>query len=122
MASWAAARSNWRALFGKGQLDNGTIAIDGKPVRFRTTADARRAGIAFVPESRGMMLFRTEQVYKNVSIAILGRIHRVASQAAPRARSPKSTSRTCKFARHAPISRLATFPAATSRRSRWRNG
>jgi len=65
-----------RTLFGKGRLDRGTIAIDGKPQRFRTTADARRAGIAFVPESRGMMLFRTEQVYKNVSIAILGRIHR----------------------------------------------
>ncbi|MGE0280367.1 MAG: sugar ABC transporter ATP-binding protein [Rhizobiaceae bacterium] len=65
-----------RALFGKGQLNNGTIAIDGKLMRFRTTADARRAGIAFVPESRGMMLFRTEQVFKNVSIAILGRIHR----------------------------------------------
>jgi len=66
-----------RALFGKGSLAGGTISLDGRPVRFRSTAAARRAGIAFLPESRGMMLFRTEQVYKNVSIAILDRIHRV---------------------------------------------
>jgi ribose transport system ATP-binding protein len=66
-----------RVLFGKGRPAGGTIRLDGRPVRFRSTAAARRAGIAFVPESRGMMLFRTEQVYKNVSIAILGRIHRL---------------------------------------------
>lgn len=65
-----------RALFGKTHIKQGALKIDGKAVRFRTTADARRAGIAFVPENRGMMLFRTEQVYKNISIAILGRIHR----------------------------------------------
>jgi ribose transport system ATP-binding protein len=77
MASWAAARSSWRApLFGKGQLDNGTIASTASRCASVPTAAARRAGIAFVPESRGMMLFRTEQVYKNVSIAMLDRIHR----------------------------------------------
>ncbi len=66
-----------RALFGKGRLTGGTLTIDGKPVTFRSTAAARRAGIAFVAESRGMMLFRSEQVYKNVSISILGRIGRI---------------------------------------------
>jgi ribose transport system ATP-binding protein len=66
-----------RALFGKGALRSGTLLLDGKPVRFGSTAAARRAGIAYLPESRGMMLFRTEQVFKNVSIAILGRIHRI---------------------------------------------
>ncbi len=35
------------------------------------------AGIAFVPENRRMMLFRSEPVFKNVSIAILDRIHRL---------------------------------------------
>jgi ribose transport system ATP-binding protein len=66
-----------RALFGKGRLSAGRLMLDGKPVHFRSTAAARRAGIAFLPESRRMMLFRTEQVFKNISIAILGRIHRV---------------------------------------------
>ncbi len=64
-----------RALFGKLKLRRGGVKIDGKPVRFRSTAAARRAGIAFVGENRRMMLFRTEPVFKNVSITILGRIH-----------------------------------------------
>jgi ribose transport system ATP-binding protein len=66
-----------RALFGKLQLTHGQLLLDGAPVAFRSTAAARRAGIAFLPESRRMMLFRTEPVFKNVSIAVLGRIHRL---------------------------------------------
>ena len=66
-----------RTLFGKLPVRRGTLKLDGKPVRFRSTAAARRAGIAFVPENRRMMLFRGEPVYKNVSIAILDRIHRL---------------------------------------------
>ena len=66
-----------RALFGKGSLRGGRLTVDGKTVHFRSTAAARRAGIAYLPESRRMMLFRTEQVFKNISIAILGRIHRI---------------------------------------------
>jgi ribose transport system ATP-binding protein len=58
-----------RALFGKRHLSGGQLRLDGKPVRFSSTAAARRAGIAYLPESRRMMLFRTEQV--------LDRIHRV---------------------------------------------
>lgn len=66
-----------RALFGKGKLKAGEVLLDGKPVRFRSTAAARRAGIAYVPENRTMMLFRTEPVFKNVSIAILDQIARI---------------------------------------------
>jgi ribose transport system ATP-binding protein len=66
-----------RALFGKIALRRGGLKLDNKPVRFRSTAAARAAGIAFVPENRRMMLFRQEPVYKNVSITILDRIHRV---------------------------------------------
>ena len=46
-------------------------------LRFRNTSDARRAGIAFVPESRRSMLFYQEPVYKNISIAVLDRIARL---------------------------------------------
>jgi ribose transport system ATP-binding protein len=66
-----------RALFGKLRLDHGAIELDGRPVRLRSTSAARRAGIAFLPENRRMMLFRTEPVYKNETIAILERIGRV---------------------------------------------
>ncbi len=66
-----------RALFGKLQLDHGQVSVDGVPARLRNTTQAKRAGIAFVPESRRAMLFALEPVYKNVSIAILERIHRL---------------------------------------------
>ncbi len=66
-----------RALFGKIGLKSGRLLLDGKPVRFNSTAQARAAGIAYVPESRRMMLFRTEPVYKNISISILDRISRI---------------------------------------------
>ena len=81
-ASWAAARSSWRARCSArcaccgGRLD----ARRQAGAASASTAAARRAGIAYLPESRRMMLFRTEQVYKNISIAILGRIHRMLLQ------------------------------------------
>jgi ribose transport system ATP-binding protein len=66
-----------RALFGRHKLKGGRLRIDGRPVKFRSTAAARKAGLAFVPENRSMMLFRTEPVFKNMTIAILDRIHKV---------------------------------------------
>jgi ribose transport system ATP-binding protein len=66
-----------RTLFGKLKPKTGTLAIDGRTVRLSNTAAARRAGIAFVPESRRSMLFYREPVYKNMSIAVLDRIARL---------------------------------------------
>ena len=66
-----------RALFGKLRYDEGTLAVDGKPFRLRNTAQAADAGIAYVPESRRSMLFHHEPLYKNMSIAILGRLSRL---------------------------------------------
>jgi len=63
-----------RALFGRTRLSAGRLALAGERVAWRSTAAARKAGIAFVPESRRSMLFAREPVYKNVSISILGRI------------------------------------------------
>jgi ribose transport system ATP-binding protein len=63
-----------RILFGKLRPDHGAIAVAGEHKAFRSTADARRAGVAFVPESRRDMLFLQEPVYKNISISILDRI------------------------------------------------
>ena len=66
-----------RALFGKLALDRGVVRIDGRIARLSNTATAKRAGIAFVPESRRAMLFALEPVYKNMSIATLERISRL---------------------------------------------
>jgi ribose transport system ATP-binding protein len=63
-----------RILFGKLKPDDGQLQVAGETKAFASTADARRAGIAFVPESRRAMLFHQEPVYKNVSISILERI------------------------------------------------
>ena len=63
-----------RILFGKIKPDGGTLVVDGNPKSFASTAAARRAGLAFVPESRRAMLFHQEPVYKNMSISILDRI------------------------------------------------
>ena len=66
-----------RILFGKLKPDSGTLVVDGSPRTFGSTAAARRAGVALVPESRRAMLFHQEPVYKNVSISILDRISAV---------------------------------------------
>jgi ribose transport system ATP-binding protein len=66
-----------RALFGKAPAERGTVRIGGRPVRLASTAAARRAGLAFVPESRRSMLFAEEPVYRNISISILERIARL---------------------------------------------
>jgi ribose transport system ATP-binding protein len=63
-----------RVLFGKIKPDGGTVVIDGDRKVFTSTAAARRAGVAFVPESRRAMLFHQEPVYKNISISVLDRI------------------------------------------------
>jgi len=66
-----------RTLFGKVRPERGRLAVAGQAVRLRNTAAARRAGIAFVPESRRSMLFRHEPIYKKVSISMLDRLSRV---------------------------------------------
>ena len=66
-----------RAMFGKVRPTSGHLEMKGKALRLRNTADARRAGVAFVPESRRAMLFYGEPVYKNMSISVLGRIARL---------------------------------------------
>ena len=63
-----------RTLFGKQPADEGRITVDGRPVRLRSTTAAKRAGIAFVPESRRAMLFGASPLYQNMSIAILERL------------------------------------------------
>lgn len=63
-----------RALFGKTPPERGAVRIEGHPVRLRNTAQACRAGLAFVPESRRSMLFALEPLYKNMSIGVLDRL------------------------------------------------
>ncbi len=66
-----------RTLFGKLKPDQGSLAIGGKAANLANTSAARQAGVAYVAESRRSMLFGEEPIYKNVSIAVLGRLARL---------------------------------------------
>ncbi len=66
-----------RALFGKTPPERGILRIEGRAVRLHNTTRARRAGLAFVPESRRSMLFALEPLYKNMSISVLDRLARL---------------------------------------------
>ena len=63
-----------RALFGVDPMLAGQLRVAGRPVRFRSPADAIRAGVALVPEDRGQEgLIVDMSVQQNVSLAGLSR-------------------------------------------------
>ncbi|MFO1038901.1 MAG: sugar ABC transporter ATP-binding protein [Geminicoccaceae bacterium] len=66
-----------RSLMGKLVPEQGSVSLDGQPLKLTSTSRAKQAGIALVPESRRSMLFAYEPVYKNISISILERIGRL---------------------------------------------
>jgi len=66
-----------KAIFGALPIAAGTVALDGREVRFRRTADAMRAGVALLPESRadeGLLMGRS--VGENVALCELRRLAR----------------------------------------------
>ena len=65
-----------RTLFGKYRPESGSLEIDGKATTLKSTTAAKKAGVAYVAESRRTMLFGDEPVFKNVSIAVLERLSR----------------------------------------------
>jgi ribose transport system ATP-binding protein len=66
-----------RALFGILPAERGRIILDGRVVLLSSTTRARRARMAFLPESRRLMLFRAEPVFKNATITILETVNRL---------------------------------------------
>jgi ribose transport system ATP-binding protein len=63
-----------KCLFGHGRFDSGVMLLGGQPVRFRNPAEAKRAGLAFVPENRRTALHLRDAVYMNISLAHLDRM------------------------------------------------
>lgn len=77
-----------RAICGIDQPDAGEIRIDGRPVRFRTVADAISAGIVYAPEDRkqlGLVLGMSS--HENAALPSLGRFMRGGLLRWPRLRS-----------------------------------
>lgn len=61
-----------RAIFGVDRIDSGSVLVDGTPVTIRSPADAIRAGLAMVPESRKEQgLFLDNTVGFNLSINVV---------------------------------------------------
>jgi ABC-type sugar transport system ATPase subunit len=64
-------------IFGITPAEEGTIRIDGKPVRIDSPSAAKHLGIAYVPEDRGRQgLVRPMPLVQNVSLASLRRVSR----------------------------------------------
>jgi ABC-type sugar transport system ATPase subunit len=77
-----------RAIFGEDSYDAGEVLLYGAPTRFRSPADALRAGVAMVPEDRTTLaLFLEQPVRTNMSMAVLPRLRtrRLISRRAERA-------------------------------------
>jgi ABC-type sugar transport system ATPase subunit len=67
-----------RAIFGAEPYQSGEILLDGRPVRFRSPAEAIAKGLAMVPEDRKLLsLFMDMPVLFNMSIAELPRLSRM---------------------------------------------
>ena len=63
-----------RCLFGAEKPDAGTISLDSKTLSLRDTTAGRNAGIAYVPENRRNTLMLQQEIYKNITLAHLGKI------------------------------------------------
>jgi ABC-type sugar transport system ATPase subunit len=64
-----------QAIFGLGQPDQGEVFIRGARTVIRTSEDAVRHGIAYVPESRQLQgLVLRQSVVNNISLAILDKL------------------------------------------------
>jgi simple sugar transport system ATP-binding protein len=60
------------SLFGMTQADQGAILIDGKPVNFRNSRAAVRAGVAYVSEDRlNLGLVQSQSIIKNTASTVL---------------------------------------------------
>ncbi|MEP6828029.1 MAG: sugar ABC transporter ATP-binding protein, partial [Aestuariivirga sp.] len=82
-----------RALFGVDRVEGGTVILDGKPVKFRSSADAVKAGLFLVPEDRkGMGLLLDMLITENISLPNLWAYTRgiTISREAERVRAEKS--------------------------------
>jgi ABC-type sugar transport system ATPase subunit len=67
-----------QTVFGMTPATSGEIRIDGKPVRIGSAAEAKRHGIAYVPEDRGSQgVIRPMSLRENVSLAVLRRVARL---------------------------------------------
>ncbi len=63
-----------RCLFGAEQPTAGEITLSTRPIKLKNTTVARDAGIAYVPENRRNSLMLQQEIFKNITLAHLGKL------------------------------------------------
>ncbi len=63
-----------RCLFGAEPFDAGALTLESQKLKFRNTTQAKKAGIAYVPENRRHSLMLQQEIFKNVTLAHLSRL------------------------------------------------
>ena len=75
------------SLFGMTRPEQGSITLDGRPVRFRSNRDAIAAGVAYVSEDRlALGLVQSQPIADNAVVAVLDRLLGPAPLLSPRKR------------------------------------
>src|SRR4029079_17821252 len=65
-----------RCLFGAERPGTGRILLDGRTLSLKNTTSARDVGIGYVPENRRDTLMLGQEIYKNITLAHLGKLLR----------------------------------------------
>ncbi|MCX6045008.1 MAG: sugar ABC transporter ATP-binding protein [Chloroflexi bacterium] len=63
-----------RCLFGAERPTSGVIMLNNQKLNLKNTTIARNVGIAYVPENRRNSLMLEQEIYKNITLAHLGRL------------------------------------------------
>ncbi|MEZ4711408.1 MAG: sugar ABC transporter ATP-binding protein [Caldilineaceae bacterium] len=63
-----------RCLFGAEQPSSGALSLHERPAKLVNTSAARNAGIAYVPENRRDSLMLAQEIFKNITLAHLGKL------------------------------------------------
>lgn len=63
-----------RCLFGAEQPSSGSLALHEQSLKLANTSVARNVGIAYVPENRHDSLMLTQEIFKNITLAHLGKL------------------------------------------------
>jgi ABC-type sugar transport system ATPase subunit len=109
-----------RTLFGAEPMADGTITLNDQPVRIRSTADAIRAGIYMLPESRkeqGLLL--KQPARQNVSLPHLGGLARMGGWLNTRRESERviEIMQTLNVQPHAPNQRISRFSGGNQQKA-----
>jgi ribose transport system ATP-binding protein len=63
-----------QCLFGLDKPDSGSIILEGKEVHFKTSSEAKKNGVSYIPANRQNSIFPGNEIYKNITIGHLAKL------------------------------------------------